>query len=126
MSAAIDIDGLTELDLDWARAVSEFDEDLAQACLDSADAGVAEMQANHPYTDRTYALSGEMHTEPVADTDGKQIAEMVIPASYASFVDKGTAHAKAYPFTPQGERTAADRLDELTHVAVNEMTTKIG
>ena len=122
--AHVDIEGLTELDLDIALAVHELDEDLGQACLDGADAGVAEMQANHPYTDRSYRLSGEMHAEPV-DENGKRHAEMVIPAPYASYVDRGTSHAKPYPFTPQGEKAAEDKLHELAEKAVAEFCAKL-
>lgn len=107
-------------DFDFSEAVLELEQDLQRASLDAADYGVEAMQQHHPYQDRTYALSGGMHVEP----DDEE-AVMVIPADYASFVDKGTSRSRAYPFTPLGEHAAEEALEQSVARALQAFAQKV-
>lgn len=120
----VTLEGLDEFERELGAAMHELREDLAQASLAAADAGVSEMQANHPYTDRTYQLSGGMHAAAVDGSDGRE-AEMRTQAEYASFVDKGTSRNRPYPFTPNGEAAAEKELEQLAKSAAQSFASKV-
>src|ERR1043166_3002481 len=88
---------------DADHGLDEFVHDTDNAAKNAADEGVKAEQADHPYTDRTRNPTGSAHVEPA---DGGEGFDMVWPAPYANFVDKGTSRAKASPFTPIAEERA--------------------
>lgn len=53
---------------------------------------------NHPYTDRTTNLTQSIEQGEVVITDKKVEVEVVARQPYASYVEFGTARAKASPF----------------------------
>lgn len=120
----VTVDGVDELDRNWLEAAHYLEQDSAQAALTAADEAVATMQERHPYQDRTYNLSGGMHGEPAGNptigAEGETVHEatIVIPAEYASFVDKGTSRARPYPFTPRGEAQAERTVTREERAAV--------
>jgi hypothetical protein len=101
MSFTVTLDGLDGLGAAWGGAVASMRSGLGEVSLEAAREGVREAQSNHPYTDRTHDLTDAAH----AERTGEDI-EMVWPAEYAGFVDRGTKRSKPYPFTPQAEATA--------------------
>lgn len=116
MSATFNID-LTHFEATLALAEHEFAEDLHKAGLKAAKDGVELARASHRYTDRTGELTGEAHVEEDHATGG---GIMTWPADYASYVDKGTSRAKAYPFTPKAKKLAAVMLNEGVQNAVSK------
>ena len=103
MPLSVTIEGLEELRAAWSAAVDRTRDGLREASLTAAAEGVREAQGNHPYTDRTYHLTGDSHADQTDDGE----AEMVWPVLYASYVDRGTSRSRPYPYTPQAEDVAA-------------------
>lgn len=82
-------------DADFLRDVDsgldELEHATDQVSIEAAEQGVEAVQAEHPYTDRTYFLSGGAHVEPNTGSDEPgRGASIVWPAPYASFVQQGT------------------------------------
>lgn len=125
------------------QKIAEFRLDLREAALEAARAGIEEARRNHPYQDRTGVLSGYQGTDSpeyrgpstgkqsataayqVRDA-GEEAAEMVWPAFYASFVDKGTGKSRPYPFTPQAERVAEETLKKNVERSIEKLAAKVG
>jgi hypothetical protein len=112
-----------ELERSWQRAAEDLDADAQRASLAAADDAVRAMQERHPYTDRTYNLSGGMHAYEVPEAnvgDAVEFAALIdVPADYASFVDQGTTRSKPYPFTPRGEDAAERTATREARAAVD-------
>lgn len=125
MIPRITIEGLDELIADVNEAALECEKDMGAASLAAADYGVRVMQESHPYTDRTYNLSGGMHTEPVNGPNGAPEAEIVVPATYAKYVDEGTSRNRPYPFTPLGAHAAGEALEQEAEKALDAFGNKI-
>lgn len=90
---------LGSLGREFARAAVEaMREDVQAACEEA----IADEQAEHPYQDRTYQLTdtavGKLESSDATSATGV----LVWPQDYASYVDEGTRHARAFPFV---ERT---------------------
>ena len=119
-------EGLGDFVRDALAAVHELEEDLLTASTDAADEAVTAMQTSHPYTDRTYNLSGNQTVLPVDAPDGGREAELHVVAPYATFVNDGTRRSAAYPFIPLGEETAERELNERARAAVDTFTRKVG
>lgn len=115
---------IADWERDNERGSDELEHDTDNAAFTAADAGIEEAQANHPYTDRTRNLTGSAHVEP-AD-DGGPGADMVWPAEYADYVDKGTERSRPYPFTPQAEDRAQASLDRSLETAVDRFVKTAG
>jgi hypothetical protein len=112
-----------DLDQAWPRAAETLKHEARIAATYAADDGVRAMQDRHPYQDRTGMLSGDQHTYEVppqfVSGDGDVFeTEIVVNQPYASFVDKGTVHAKAHPFTPIAERAAKSTAEREAREAV--------
>lgn len=107
-----DLSAFTDLDGDWYRAYDELSNDLEYATVQAGEAGIEEMQRNHPYTDRTYQLSGGMHITDGERTRMRCTKYIDFLAPYARYVNDGTAKSRPYPFLPQGVEAAQKRLDE--------------
>jgi hypothetical protein len=120
------IEGLDELETDAKTAASELQADLLEGSFDAAKYGVTSMQDNHPYTDRTWHLTNDMHVDGALNDTGDTEAEIVIPAGYAGFVDEGTSRSRPYPFTPLGEAMAEEALAANTDMAVDTYVAKFG
>jgi hypothetical protein len=118
MSIDVEFEGIDELRAACDTAHERLVTGLRSASLAAAAAGIEEARSNHPYTDRTYSLSGDAHAEQVEE-EGALEAEMVWPVRYAGFVDEGTARNKPYPFTPQACRVAETTLEQETNSAVD-------
>ncbi len=120
-----------------ARASAAIDQlrlDLREGVLDAARQGIEEARRNHPYTDRTGALSGYVASpgggatsarQVASRSDGEEAAEMVWPAFYAGYVDKGTSTNRPYPFTPQAIATATKALDANVRRATDKYIARI-
>ena len=121
LTARVTLEGLDEFGAAWGAAVSDARTDLVEASLDAAAAGVREAQDNHPYTDRTYGLTGDSHTEQADDGE----AEMVWPAEYAGFVDEGTSRNRPYPFTPQARERAEAELQRKTQDVADGIAARV-
>ncbi len=104
----VEID-VSELERIGRAAVDALDHDLQQAGIKAARDGVALARASHPYEDRTGDLTGEAHVEEDHVLGG---GLMTWPVDYASYVDRGTSRARAYPFTPKAKKLAAVMLNE--------------
>ena len=102
----LDIEGLAELQAEWAQGVDELGKNLETSSVLAAKDGVEAMKATHPYQDRTGDLTGSMNANALAKG-----AEMRVEMPYASFVDKGTSRARPFPYTPLAERTAENSLN---------------
>lgn len=119
MRAVVTIEGLTELRGTWKRAIAELEANVREAALDAAAAGILAAQTEHPYQDhrdpkKSYRWKGALGLTDTSHAEqnrkGSQgegfEAEMVWPADYAYFVDRGTSRYEAYPFTPIATTTA--------------------
>jgi hypothetical protein len=102
-----------------SRASEALRLDLREGVLDAAKQGIEEARRNHPYQDRTGALSGHTEgeggkstsAEQATDTEpGEEAADMIWPVFYAGYVDQGTSRSRPYPFTPQAREAAATAL----------------
>lgn len=104
----IEIDGLTELAQALSVARDELMPDMADGCAVACDAAVAAMQASHPYQDRTYCLSGGMHTvqRTKLGRDGVE-AQVQFVAPYAGILDSPDWLGGRFNFTQVGETAAA-------------------
>lgn len=134
MSATWDIEGLPELKADLNTFADRLVVGLRGASLEAAAAGILAARQDHPYTDRTFHLSGEgdggddenSHAEQSTrggSRNGPQDedeAKMVWPVRYAGFVDKGTSRSRAYPFTPIAEQIAENVLGNASEQAVDD------
>lgn len=100
---------LAEFHSQWTDTVDAFVHDCDNAALAAAVAGVEAAQADHPYTDRTYQLSGSAHAEPRSGVRSPG-AVMIWPADYASYVNNGTERSKPYPFVPRAMEAAEAAL----------------
>ena len=94
---------------DASDGLDGLEHDADRAAHNAGDEGVKAEQADHPYTDRTYNLSGSAHVE--ATDDGEPGVDMVWPANYASYVNSGTERSRPYPFVPIAEDRAKQVLD---------------
>lgn len=112
---AVTLEGAEELERAWNDATAHLDQNAQFVALYAAEGAVQAMQKRHPYTDRTGTLSGTMHAEREGDTvldgDRAHVAQAVVPADYASYVNNGTSRSRAFPFLPRGEQ-AAQRIGE--------------
>lgn len=108
----IDVSGLERV---LREAETALADDLHRAGVQAAKDGVALARASHPYEDRTGDLTGEAHVEEDHTTGG---GLMTWPVDYASYVDKGTSRARAYPFTPKAIKLAAVMLREGVNEAI--------
>lgn len=113
MPCTVEIEGLAELQAQWAREIGTLEKDLKGAAVLAAHEGVDAAKRTHPYTDRTYQLTDTARVEPRQDG-----AAMVWPKKYASFVDKGTSRAKAYPFGIVAVVAAGAALKDLAEDAL--------
>jgi len=133
------LEGVAELQADIVHAERQLDADLREATLEAAAAGVIEAQQNHPYQDhrdpkksaRWRGAIGLTDTSHAEQGDGGSLrtgvhATMVWPADYASYVDKGTSRARAFPFTAQAEKVAEEKLEEGAARAVEKFTATVG
>lgn len=130
MDLHLDVTGL-DLEAVGAREVEQLRVDVRDAVQEAAAEGVNEARTNHPYTDRTYHLSGDARATPVAGSRNEPYAEMYWPAKYASYVNEGTddkngiMRNKPYPFTPQAKQRAQAalerRLEQATEAFVGRM-----
>lgn len=107
-------------------AIDEFVDDVRVAVAHAADEGVREAQTNHPYTDRTYRLTGTARATLAGGPRLEPEAEMMWPAPYAGFVDEGTTRSRPYPFTPQATGRAEAALDRAVELAADKLERKIG
>lgn len=107
-------------------AVDEFVNDLRVAVAHAAEEGVREAQVNHPYTDRTYRLTGTARATLAGGPRLEPEAEMRWPAPYAGYVDEGTSRARPYSFTPQAVRRADEVLERDVEAAVAKLAEKLG
>lgn len=120
MEFTAEIEGLEELKIAAAHAEEDLRDELRTVSLEAAESGIQEAQANHPYEDQTFRLSGSARAVPVRGE-----AEMRWPADYASHVDEGTSRARAYPFTPQATQRATAALEAGAERAVKRFIRKI-
>ncbi len=120
MAFTVTLEGLDALESSWDGAVSEMKDGLTKVSVEAAAEGVKAAQANHPYTDRTRDLTDDAHAERTGDD-----VEMVWPAEYAGFVDRGTTRSRPYPFTPQAEEMAEKVLAYGTEHVVDTALTKV-
>jgi hypothetical protein len=122
-------EGLDALKTAFRTADDDMRLGLREISLEAAAEGIREARTNHPYTDRTYHLSGEgdggsnqnSHAEQRANGD----AVMVWPVEYASYVDQGTSRSRPYPFVAQAEERAEQVLAYGAEVVVNEALSKM-
>ncbi len=122
----ISIEGFEELNESWKRESIHMQQDLGHCVQEAADAGIAEMQRNHPYQDQTYKLSGGMYTTPVQVGARVIRCDIKFMAKYARWVNDGTRYAKPYPFIPQGKRVAQEKLDLCVHQALARFWARVG
>lgn len=106
-------------------AVADLVHDVREAVTHAAAEGVREAQGNHPYTDRTYRLTGTAYPTNTYGGDLFPEAEMVWPAEYAGYVDEGTTRARPYPFTPQAVRRADEVLEQDLDAALEKFVGKL-
>ena len=129
MRAVVVWEGLDALKAAFRRADDELRLELREVSLNAAAEGIRAARSEHPYTDRTYHLSGEGDGGSDENSHAEQrrdgIAEMVWPVEYASFVDEGTNRSRPYPFTPQAHARAEQILQEGTERAVAEVLARI-
>lgn len=114
MKLNFDLEGVDDFALDLSAATDYLGDDLRNAVLQSGDAAIAAMQGDHPYTDRTFLLSGGMRCR-LFGRNTKTMAEAAVTflAPYAGYVNDGTSKSKPYPFIPIGMATARDELETL-------------
>lgn len=112
-----DLEGIEELsaDLNFSRDV--LAQDLMHAVVSAGDAAIEAMQTDHPYTDRTFLLSGGMRCRQFGRaTRSRAEAIVTFDAPYAKHVNDGTSKSKPYPFIPVGMAAARDELERcVTH-----------
>lgn len=106
------LEGISGFEADIVRGMENLTHDLEWMVTQAGEAGIEEMQHNHPYTDQTYKLSGGMHITDGDFTRTRCTKYIDFLAEYAGFVNDGTSKSKAYPFLPQGITAAQKRLDE--------------
>lgn len=109
---------------DADRGLGKLEHAVDAAAHNAGDEGIRAEQADHPYTDRTYNLSGGAHVDP-AD-DGGPGVDMVWPADYASFVNDGTERARPYPFVPIAEERAEQVLHYDLANAIDALNDDLG
>jgi hypothetical protein len=64
-----------------------------------ATAVITDMQADHPYEDRTGELTGSIGFDIIEFGGGPvALAVLFANAAYAEYVEYGTSHARPYPF----------------------------
>lgn len=105
-------EGMETFEGDWAAAYEGLVQDIEHAAQEAAEAAIAEMQRNHPYTDRTGLLTEGMYVRDGQRTRLRCTKFVEFRAPYAGFVNDGTARSRPYPFLPQGVEAAQKRLDE--------------
>ncbi len=115
------VEGIEAFKARASAAIDQLRLDLREGVLDAARQGIEEARRNHPYKDRTGVLSGYRAAKGGRATSAVQVnnssednfmADMVWPAFYAGYVDKGTSTNRPYPFTPQAVAVATKALDE--------------
>lgn len=107
-------------------AAEEMRVEIWRAVQDAADEGIREAQTHHPYTDRTFQLSGTAQASRVRGSKFEPSADMVWPAPYAGYVDEGTSRSRPYPFTPQAEAKADEVLAHKVEHAIDRFVSRIG
>lgn len=93
------LEGIEELEREAEREIDRtLVPHLVTAVKVASDAGAAEARARHPYMDRTGDLTRSTEgDEPVVR--GRSVEGGIsADEDYASYVDRGTSRAKAYPF----------------------------
>jgi hypothetical protein len=100
---------VSELERVARSAESELERDLHRSGMDAAKAGVDLAKASHRYQDHTPGdgLTDSAHVEEEHALGG---GLMTWPVEYASFVDKGTTRARAFPFTRKAIKLAGVML----------------
>lgn len=120
------------LSASWDKACDEMEGDFFDGSLVAAGAGIAAIQANHPYQDRTGNLSHEARVV-LGEFAGE--ADMIFPAKnergegYASFVNamnRENGHRKNYEFISRGEKACRRVLDQETQRAVVRAGRNVG
>jgi len=84
------IDGILELERDFARVSQELSNIVRHAAITGAREGVAQAKARHRYKDQTGKLTKTAKAVSEVSTPGGATALMVWPMKYASFVENGT------------------------------------
>ena len=103
------LDGLDDLDRDWADACSALSDGAQRGVRMGVAEGAAEARSVHRYRDRTGALTAS--TVGRVDVSTKGGAEGVIEATagYASFVEEGTAAHDIRPKAGEGMKGPTQR-----------------
>jgi len=122
----VEVEGLDAVKARIHSAFAELEVDARGAALDAAAAGVLGAQEDHPYEDhrepgKSYEGDGAIgltDTAHAVQLPDLLAAEMVWPAPYAGFVDKGTSRSAPYPFTPHAVERAEYALDTYMHAAL--------
>lgn len=116
---SFDLTGIEGLEADIGVAYDNLVHELDYIVEESCEAGIREMQANHPYTDRTFLLSGGMHITEGKRTRTRCTKYIDFMAPYAGYVNDGTSKSQPYPFLPQGIEAAQRNLDERMNSAMD-------
>lgn len=98
MGFTASVEGLEEMLDDWDGAVEALEEILGEAVLAGAEKGAEEARESHPYADRSGNLTRSTRAVPGSSSGGEAEAYITAEASYASFVEQGTARQAARPF----------------------------
>lgn len=119
---SISLESFDSIARELSAAADNLSQDLAHACEAAADEAVRAMQARHPYTDRTYRLSGGMSVRLSRQTRYTAEAVVEFDADYACYVDA----KEQYAFTPTGEAAAQPVLDRCAEDAVGKFCSALG
>lgn len=96
-----------EFHSDLERALDELEHDVDRVAHEAAEQGVQAEQADHPYEDQTYELSGGAHVEELSGGDElERGVAMTWPAKHASFVQQGTKEKRVELADQLGEERA--------------------
>lgn len=72
-------------------------------------------RAEHPYTDRTGALTASLEPLPATGSllDGTLEGAVVAGREYASYIEEGTTRARPYPYLEPAARASEPVFEEL-------------
>lgn len=131
LDVTVTLEGWGEYRVRFKRAIESLEADVRGAVLDAAGAGILAAQEDHPYQDhrepgKSYAAKGALGLTDTSHAEQRRAgsqssgfeAEMVWPAPYANFVDRGTSRSEPYPFTPIATTTAEIVLNDQVALAV--------